>query len=196
MLLRLSGDVRELLIHSLVNTVACKALLDHLHLLCLIDYTNSANAHRSANENITFLPPAALSQSQNRKIHCGIIIYIHKWARYSYYHLNWKNNPCLLQRLKNARGVADEEQPTVHWVILREWVSEPAASPSLASLTLVELIIALWLVKEQWHLHGVILQPLLGNPVEVAASNQREVDYIALPFINAAHSETKVNAVK
>lgn len=70
MLLRLSGDVIELLIHSLGNTVACKALLDHLHLLCLIDHTNSANAHRSANENITFLPPAALSR--NRKIHGGI----------------------------------------------------------------------------------------------------------------------------
>lgn len=69
-----------------------------------------------------------------------------------------------------------------------EWVSERAATLSLGSLTLIELIIALWLVKEQWHLHGVILQSLLGDPVEVAAGNQRKLDYIILPFINAAHS--------
>lgn len=76
----------------------------------------------------------------------------------------------------------------MHRVMGREWVSEPAATLSLASLTLIELIIALWLVKEQWHLHGVILQPLLGDPVEAAAGNQRELDYTVLPFINAVHS--------
>lgn len=95
-LLRLFGYVRELLIHCLTNTEACKALLDHLHLLCLIDHTNSANAHRSANENITYLSPAALSQNRNRKIHCAIVIYTHKCVQYPFYHLNWKRNPCLL----------------------------------------------------------------------------------------------------
>lgn len=77
-------------------------------------------------------------------------------------------------------------------VLGREWVSEPAAALSLASLTLIELIIAPWLVKEQWHLHGMILQPLLGDPVEVAAGNQRELDYIVLLFINAVHSQRSI----
>lgn len=79
-------------------------------------------------------------------------------------------------------------------VMGREWVSEPTAALSLASLTLIELIIALWLVKEQWHLHGVIQQPLLGDPV--AAGNQRELDCIVLSLINAVHLWTKVNTVK
>lgn len=83
---RLSGDVRESLIHSFANIVGCNALPDHLHLLCLIDHTNSASAHRSANENSTFLPPAALSQNRNWKIHCGIVSYTHIY-------INKRNTP-------------------------------------------------------------------------------------------------------